>query len=209
MLLEQLELVDVKYEDEGAKAILIFLDEERGEIREVNFNTKVYDTDIKKFVPDAEKITKVEEWCKEYFELTYDTLNQAIGVKKDVYAYDNFNSLWESTQIKKFEDDMVGQIIDVVVTEVLIDNIGIHVRFGYEEETYNSNMNYSEYMEALNKWFVNPQKKLKQESKFKEKFHLDIENAQELVGQTVMVEVKKAMGKYVYCEIKPFPKRKK
>lgn len=209
MLLKQLELVDVRYEDEGAKAVLVFIDEERGEIRDINFNTKVYDNDTKKFVPDAEKIEKVEEWCKQYFDLTYDTLNQAVGVRKDVYAYDNFNSLWESTQVKKFEEDMVGQLLDCVVTEVIIDDIGLKIRFDYEGDIYNSNMGYSEWMESLGKWFVNPQKKLKQENKFKEKFHIDVTNAQELVGQSIMVEVKKAMGKYIYSEIKPFPKKKK
>lgn len=31
----------------------------------------------------------------------------------------------------------------------------------------------------------------------------------ELIGKMVLVEVKKAMGKYVYNEIKPFKKPKK
>ena len=35
-LLKNLELVNVEYENEGQKAILTFLDEERGEVRTVN-----------------------------------------------------------------------------------------------------------------------------------------------------------------------------
>ena len=57
-LLEQLELVDVIIED-NKKATLVFLHEERGEIREVNFNKQVYDKDTKKFVDDAEKAAKM------------------------------------------------------------------------------------------------------------------------------------------------------
>lgn len=209
MLLEQLEMIDVRFEDEGAKAVMVFIDEERGEIREVNFNTKIYDKDTKKFIPDSEKIEKVEEWCNQYFGLTYDTLNQAIGTKHDIYAYDTFNSLWESTQIKKFDSDMEGQLLEAVITEVVVDDIGLKIRFDYDGDIYNSNMGYSEYMESLDKWFVNPQKKLKQEKKFKEKFHIEVVDAQQLVGKTIMVEVKKAMGKYIYAEIKPFPKKKK
>ena len=40
--LEQLELVDAIFED-NKKVTLVFLHEERGEIREVNFNKQVYD----------------------------------------------------------------------------------------------------------------------------------------------------------------------
>jgi len=40
-LKEQLEIVDVTFED-SKKATIIFLDEEMGEIREVNFNKQKY-----------------------------------------------------------------------------------------------------------------------------------------------------------------------
>lgn len=208
MKLEQLDLVDVRFEDEGAKAVLVFLDEDRGEIREVNFNTKIYDTDKKVFVPDGDKILKVEEWCDEYFGLTYDTLAQAIGTKHDVYAYDRFNSLWESDVVSKFDDDMEGQIFEAEISDIIVDNVGIKIRFKYEGKTYNTNMTYSDYMENLNKWFVNPQKKLKQEEKFKQKFHVPVEEADSLVGIKIMVEVRKAMGKYIWNDIKPLPKKK-
>ena len=39
---ENLELIEVRYEQEGKKAILTFLDSERGEIREVNFNRQSF-----------------------------------------------------------------------------------------------------------------------------------------------------------------------
>ena len=50
---EQLEIVDVTFEDK--KATIIFLDEEMGEIREVNFNKQKYDQDSKKFIDDEDK----------------------------------------------------------------------------------------------------------------------------------------------------------
>ena len=40
---ENMKLVNVEYENEGKKAVLTFLDEERKEIRTVNFNKQVYD----------------------------------------------------------------------------------------------------------------------------------------------------------------------
>jgi hypothetical protein len=206
-MLNNLELIDVQYNEGQSKATLVFLDEEHGEIREVNFNKQIYDNG--KFVDDTEKAAKVEQWCQDFFELDFKSLTKAIGTRKDVYAYDRFNSLFEIQQVEKFDDDMVGQIFEAEVTEVVDDNVAIRIRFEYEGALYESKMSYADYIEVKKEWFVNPQKKQKQYDKFEDKFHLSVEDMQQLVGKTVMVEVKKAMGKYVYCDIKPFPKKKK
>lgn len=205
-LLNNLELIDVHYNNDNKKATLVFLDEERGEIREVNFNKQSFDNG--KYIDDPEKAKKVEEWAKELFGLTFDTLAQAIGERRDIYAYDNFNSLFQVSQVTKFDDDMVGQIFEVEVEEVIDDNIAIKIRFKYEDNLYESKMSYADYVETRKEWFVNPQKRTKQYEKFEKKFGIKIEDKDKLVGKTVMVEVKKAMGKYVYSEIKPFPKKK-
>jgi hypothetical protein len=109
----------------------------------------------------------------------------------------------DNTIIHKFGEDMFGQILKVEVTEVVDDGKAIKVRFNYEGDTYESKMTYSTYLEARNEWFVNPQKQKKQYEKFKEKFHLDIEDKGQLVGKTVLVEVKKAMNRFIYNEVKP------
>lgn len=205
-LLKNLELIDVQYSNENKKATLIFLDEERGEIREVNFNKQVYENN--NYVDSEEKAEKVEKWSEDQFGLTFDTLAQAIGEKKDVYAYDKFNSLFEVSTITKFADDMVGQIFETEIEEILDDNIAVRIRFRYEGDLYESKMNYADYVESRKEWFINPQKQLKQYQKFIDKFHKDISQKDELVGKTIMVEVKKAMGKYTYAEVKPFPKKK-
>lgn len=206
-LLEKLELVDVTFEDK--KAVLVFLDEEKGEIREVNFNKQSYDQDANKFVDDPEKAEKVEEWCQEHFGLTFDRLAEAIGERRDIYAYDRFNSLFEVKMVAKFDKDMVGQIMEVEVTEVEDDGIKISIQFEYEGDTYESKMTYADYLEVKKQWFVNPQKQKKQYEKFEEKFGISIDQKDNLVGQKVMVEIKLAFGKFVYVDIKPFPKSKK
>ena len=80
--------------------------------REVNFNKQIYDKDTKKFVDDAEKAQKCEEWAEEYFGLHFDRLAEAIGEKRDIYCYDNFNSLFDVQMVTKFEEDMLGQIFE-------------------------------------------------------------------------------------------------
>ena len=204
--LEQLELVDVTFEDK--KAVLTFLDEDRGEIREVNFNKQSYDSDANKFVDDEEKAAKVEEWCEEHFNLPFDRLAEAIGERKDIYAYDKFNSLFEVKQIAKFDKDMVGHILQVDITNVEDDGIKISIQFEYEGETYESKMTYADYLEAKKQWFVNPLKKKKQFEKFEDKFGITVDEKEKLIGETAMIEIKLAFGKFVYVEIKPFPKKK-
>jgi hypothetical protein len=206
-LLTNLELVDVVFE--GQKATLVFLHEDRGEIREVNFNKQSFDAASSKFIDDPEKAEKVDKWCEEQFGLSFENLAQAIGERKDVYAYDNFNSLFEVAMVSKMGEDMLGQIFETEVTEAVDDGRKIAIRFEYEGNTYESKMSYADYMEARKEWFVNPQKRTKQYAKFEEKFLIPVSRIDELVGKTIMVEVKKAMGKWIYSEIKPFRKPKK
>lgn len=206
-LLEQLELVNVTFEDK--KAILTFLDEERGEIREVNWNKQSFDSNANKFIDDDEKAEKVEKWSQEFFGLSFDRLAEAIGERKDVYAYDRFNSLYEVDMIAKFDKDMVGQIMQVDITEVVDDGKAVFIKFVYDGQTYASKMQYADYLENKNQWFVNPIKQKKQYDKFFEKFGIAIEDKEQLVGQSVMIEIKLAFGTHVYVEVKPFPKAKK
>lgn len=207
-LLEALELVDVKYEE--ARAILTFLDEESGEIREVSFNKKSFSDG--KWIDDEEKAGKVDEWCQTYFNIPFNDLSLAIGDRKDIFCYDRFNSLWEVAQVSRFEEDMVGQILSVEVTDVIDDGKAIKIRFDYEGTTYESKMNYSKFLESRNEFFVDAQLRTKKYEKFKEKFHIAIEDKAELIGKSVMVEVKKwaFAGKVgTWVDVKPFPKKKK
>lgn len=205
-LLEQLELVDVQFENSNKKSILVFLDENRGEIREVNFNRQSYNQDSQDFEDDEKKAAKVDEWCAEYFDLPFERLAEAIGVRKDIYCYSNFNSLFEVQMLTKFEEDMVGQIFETTIVKAEDNGRKVSLQFEYEGDLYESKMQYADYLEARNEWFINPVKKKKQYDKFAEKFLIPIEQLAEMVGKTVMVEVKKAYGKFIYSEIKPFKK---
>jgi hypothetical protein len=209
LLLPNLECVHAEFEDNNQKLVLTFLDEERGEIREVNFNKQSFDKESKKFIADPEKALKVEEWCQEHFGLTFDEMGQAIGSRKDIFCYDTFNSVFEVQLVEKFEEDMLGQILEVAIIEAFDDGRKIGLRFEYEGKLYESKMQYADYLEARQEWFPNPTKRKKQYDKFFEKFGMPVEEIENMVGKTVLVEVKKAMGKYIYSEIKPFKKAKK
>ena len=65
-----LKLVSVDYENNGKKAVMMFLDEERKQVRTVNFNLQVFKDN--KYVDDPDKEKKVAEWCQEYFGTTFE-----------------------------------------------------------------------------------------------------------------------------------------
>lgn len=198
------ELIEVTYENEGKKAVLTFLDEEQGEVLEVNFNKQNYDNDKKEWFDDFEKAAKVDEWCKEYFETDFAKLTQSIGLKKDIYHYDNFNSLWESDYPVKFPDNMVGEIFEAIIKNVEDTGKAIVIQYNDTETgtLYKSNMSYSKYLEARKEWFVDPNKKEKVFKKFQDRYGISIEKAESILGKTIMVEVKKAFGTHTYGDIK-------
>lgn len=205
-LRQGLEMVDVEYD--GKKAVMTFLDQERQEVRIVNFNKQSYDNDANKFVDDPEKEEKVEEWCQKYFDTTFDKLVDRIGCKQDVYVYEKFNSLWECQQIQKFKAEQLGQIYQTTISEIVQDGYSIRIRYDIDGDIYESKMTYGEYIESMKKWFVDPQKKTAVLEKFKKKFGKSIEEKDELIGLDLIVEVKCAFKKFYYGDIKPFPSKK-
>ena len=151
----------------------------------------------------------MDEWCQEYFETTFDKLTDCIGVRKDVYDYDTYCSLWETSSVDKFTEDDLGLIDEGIITEIKVDDIGIKIHIEYEGKTYESKMVYSKWMDSLKRFLTNPQEKKKKIAKFEEKFGVSLENKDELIGKTVMFEVKKAGGKFIWVELKAFKKSKK
>lgn len=201
-LRENLALIEVEYQNDNKKAVLTFLDEENGQVLEVNFNKQAYDTVAKQFVDDAEKASKVDDWCYTYFDTTFDKLNQAVGQKKDVYKYDSFNSLWESDYAQKFDDEDVGKVFTATIKNIKDDGIAIVIEYEIDNILYSSKMTYAKYVENLKKWFEDPIRKEKQFEKFKNKFGVPVEDADQILEKEIMVEVKKAFGKFTYGDIK-------
>ncbi|EIQ0607826.1 hypothetical protein LUL50_000703 [Staphylococcus pseudintermedius] len=197
---KSLPLEEVEY-NEGV-ATLTFLDQERGQILQVKLFSKLFDKKTKKMVEDDEQAEKAEKNAQEYFGVAFDDLNKAVGQEHDIYVYDRFCSLWEVDVVEKLSKDMEGDIFQTSIEEIKDDGKGIRIRFKHEGKLYESKMMYSDYKESLGQWFVNPNKQHTQFSKFKEKFGVSIENADEIVGNDIMVEVKVAFGKHAYAEIK-------
>jgi len=203
---KNLELVGVDYESDNKKAVMTFLDKELRQVRVVNFNKQVYKDG--KYVDDPDKAEKVDGWCSDYFGLPFDRLTDAIGVKKDIYCYDRFNSLWEVEQIEKFSADMVGQIYQTEISDISVDDYFIRIRYNIEGKTYESKMGFGIFMQDTREWYQDPIKKEAQFKKFEEKFHEPVSNKDALIGHPLMVEVKSAFGNNYYGDIKKFPNKK-
>jgi len=205
-LRKNLQLVSVEYESNRQKAVMTFLDKERRQIRVVNFNRQVYADG--KYIDDAEKAAKVDQWCADYFQCGFDDLPNCVGQTKDVYCYEKFNSLWEVEQIEKFTVDMVGQIYQTEVKEITVDDYFIKIRYEIEGKTYESKMSFGVYMKESKEWYQDPVKKESQYQRFLEKYHVPVEEKDKLIGHPLMVEVKSAFGNNYYGDIKKFPTKK-
>lgn len=205
-LRKNLQLVSVEYESNRQKAVMTFLDKERRQIRVVNFNRQAYADG--KYIDDAEKAAKVDQWCADYFQCGFDDLPNCVGQTKDVYCYEKFNSLWEVEQIEKFTVDMVGQIYQTEVKEITVDDYFIKIRYEIEGKTYESKMSFGVYMKESKEWYQDPVKKESQYQRFLEKYHVPVEEKDKLIGHPLMVEVKSAFGNNYYGDIKKFPTKK-
>lgn len=199
-LRKDLELVEVGHDNNAKKAILRFLDVENAELLEVNFNKQAYING--EFVDDEKKASQVEKWCNQYFDCSFDELNTKVGVKKDVYKYDQFNSLWEVETVNKFEKSDKGKIFETEIEGVVDTGQKISVKFEYEGKTYEKKYQYCDYVESLDQWFINPQRKEKQYKQFEELFGVSVKNSDKIIGKPIMVEIKIAFNKYAYADIK-------
>jgi hypothetical protein len=108
--------------------------------------------------------------------------------------------------IQKFDDDMVGQVFEVEIVHAEDDGKKISLQFEHDGGLYESKMQYADYLDARKEWFVNPQKKKKQFERFEEKFGITVDAIEQMVGKTVMVEVKKAKN---LCILKSNHSRKR
>lgn len=194
------ELVEVRYENNGKKAVLTFLDQEKGEILEINFNKQIFENG--NFKDDEEKAEKVDKWCEDYFAKDFESLTQCVGEKRDVYVYDSFNALWETKETKKFDKENVGKIFETTIKRVVDDGKGIHIYYDWKDDEYETKMMYADYVESMKSWFINPQKQKKQFEKFEDKFGVTVENGDKIVGKNIMVEIKLAFKKFTYGDIK-------
>lgn len=188
----------------GTRLEMKFYDQQNDVLRTVKFNKQNYDRERGQFVDDPEKAQKCEEWSQKYFGCSFDEVPEQIGVRRDVYVYENFCSLWEceeTQRAKKFDSPIKG-IIKTKIENIYTDQIGIHVEYLYNGETYESKYTTAEFIKDLKKWVRDPEREQRAYKRFKEIFGKDIGQKDELIGTEIQVQVKKAFNSY-YGEILP------
>lgn len=188
----------------GTRLEMKFYDEKNDVLRTVKFNQQSYDRDRGQFVDDPEKARKCEEWSQKFFGCSFDDVPEQVGVRKDIYVYDNFCSLWESeeTQRAKKFDTAVKGIIKTTIENIYTDQIGIHVEYRYNGELYESKYTTAEFVKDMKKWIRDPEKEERAKRRFKEIFGTDVSNKDTLIGKEIQVQVKKAFSSY-YGEVLP------
>lgn len=57
--------------------------------------------------------------------MDFEKLADCVGMSKNIYIYDTFNSLWEIDMVQKFKDEDLKQVDSAVIKQIVLDNIGI------------------------------------------------------------------------------------
>lgn len=196
MLIKDAQLADV----EKSQDRIVFNFIKDGELYEVIFRLQAYNTLSKKFEPSEEKEEQVEGWCKEYFDLSMNDIEKAVGTNKDVWVYDTFCSLWEVDS--KFTPDQEGKVLSAKIKDIQMLNDCIYVRFVVDDDGLTYPKRYSFAKEVNGQRYPSPQKKAKRLEEFEKIFKVPFEDKDKLIGKKIQVEVKKAFGQFLYAEIK-------
>lgn len=205
-LIKDAELIDVVYKDDNKTAVLSYLSPDTGELYEIKFHKQRFDRDNNIYVDDDEQLKKAEQNVLDAYGVDFDHVSDKIGDKRDIYHYENFDSLWEVEMINKFDPEKdAGELFETKIDSVKDDGVAIHIGFKYNDKPYESKMSYSTYSEARHQYFPVATKKTKRYEDFEKKFGVPVDKADKLIGKSVMVEVKK-FGKYAYADIKKLKK---
>lgn len=207
--LGKLQCVDVTTKDKGVE--LTFLKD--ASVRIVKLNRQKYDEAGKKYVNDPEQEERYAKNIKEYLGVEPEDIAEVLDKEFDVWETENYCALWEPKELKKFDESWIGQILTAEITAVQEFEAKAQIVLQFEGEEYGSNINYGSYIPSLKKSLVDPQKKSNQMKKFKDKFNVEFEDRDTLVGTDVMIEVKKnpmdSTGKNpTYIEVKALPKKR-
>lgn len=210
--LGKLQLVELEVTPQGVE--LTFFHEKEGTIRQVNIRKQKFDDKTKKYVNDEQQLERYFENLKTYFGTDDETkLVESVGKEFDVWESENYCSLYEPQTLKKFGADYIGQLLQADIVEFREYDSKTVVVLEYDGENYGSNINYGNYIASLGKTLPNPQRKAKQMENFYKKFHVHFNDKEQLVGTTVMIEVKannvdSTGNNPTYIEIKALPKKK-
>ncbi|ACI00390.1 gp30 [Listeria phage P40] len=209
---EDLELLAVEEVDRGIA--LTFLDEEQSEILTVNLTLCVFDEEKKQkpWVADAKKKEDTEKFVLEYFGVPINELETKIGEKYTVYSYvtKGFNDLRYFDLPEKFTLEEEGLEIYTTISKVIDDGKFVHIEYmqeveGAEPIKRDSKISYSNYVEKLKQYLVDPMVKAKKFAKFEKDYGVTVQEANDtdiLVGLPIKVEVQVAFGKFAFGGIK-------
>lgn len=195
-VLKNLPLENVIKEDN--KVILEFLNEQEGELRQIEWYTQLYDIPSKTWYADDKKMKQVENWSQEYFGLPYEDLEKAVGATKDIYVYEEYDSLWE--RVVPFDEKDYGRTKKGKITEINLNPDTIEIIFVQKDGVKRrANMRFTE--KRGDDFYIIPKKKKKAINNFNKLFGVPIENREEVIGKEMMVQVDKAFGNVFYSKI--------
>lgn len=210
-LIGNLEIVEVKEDDVALE--LLFFNETAGEVHTVRVKKQKYDEAKHTYVKDDETYQRYEETLADTLKVAPTDVESLVGQSFDVWDAGNYCALWDSKTYSKFSEEDIGQILNADVVEIQVQDSKAVIVLDVDGEQYASNINWGNWVQSLNKSLPDPQRREKQQAKFETKFGIKWDNRDELIGKTVLIEVRKngmnsSGNAPTFIEIKPFAKKK-
>nr|DAP03592.1 MAG TPA: hypothetical protein [Caudoviricetes sp.] len=194
---EQIKLQVLQVENEEMTLGLQMAPEDLSTVHEVKLWKQDWDAEKKKGVPNEETYAKYLENLKEFLGLEDDSeesLDSLVGKEFDVYQSGNKVTLWEPQTLAKAPEDAVGELWNCEVVEIRHYDSMLQVVLKTDEkpnERFGVKFNFGTWIKAKNIAIPNEVKRVKQAERFEKLTGLKFEDAEEFVGRSVMVEVKK------------------
>ena len=210
-LIGNLEIVEVKEDDVALE--LLFFNEAAGEVHMVRVKKQKYDESKHAYVKDDDTLAQYEMNLRDVLDIEPTEVESLVGKSFDVWDAGTYCALWDSKSYSKFSEEDIGQILNADVVEIQVQDSKAVIILDVDGEQYGSNINWGNWVQSLNKSLPDPQRREKQQAKFETKFGIKWDNRDELIGKTVLIEVRKngmnsSGNAPTFIEIKPFAKKK-
>lgn len=184
--MDKLNLQIIEINDEQASTKALVLDETQGVIYELTLFKQTYTND--KWVDDPDTMERYNAQLEQLGEnfITGSYVDLFIDVKSG-RAYVN-----EPLGFAKIDKERDGELVQVTIVEVRHQDTRVQLVTQAEDgERIPVNFSFGTYSQALKKSFLNPAKKVRTETRFKNLTGLSLDEADALLGKVVTVELKK------------------
>lgn len=205
---EKTKVTILEVEETSETLKLVTLNEDGTAVFEVSLGKMKYNKEAKVWSDDPETYEKYVENLAEFLQLAPDDDKEVlVGREIEVFQRSETKvSFFDGITIDKPANELIGELEKVPVEAVLVGDGRTTIVVKWTDgKLFGINFNYGNWIESIEKMLPNPAKRIKAEERFKKLTGKSFDNAQDLVGEEITVEIKENGLNPTgdgYCEMK-------